>query len=161
MGIFDFFKGNIKPLAPAGNANSSQSLGSDIKFETRLTDRQMNADPAVVHAIAERMIAEDPFVKPFQGRTDADFREGDRRIFEFENVTTMNAAIESDFTLVIEGMALGKIPPAKAEELKPYLATNMATIYAYVIGGCSKQRLNGELVENNSPYGLDIYIQFN
>jgi len=161
MGLFDFFKSKKEPVKPAKTTESSRTLGSDVKFEIRLTNRQMDADQATVDRIAEVIIAEDPFVKPFQGKMDADFREGERRTFEYENVTTMNVSLEPDFTLVIEGITLGKVPANKITAIKPYYQSNMATIYVYVIGGRSKQRVAGELVEYESPYGLDIYMQFN
>lgn len=161
MGLFDFFKGNKKPVAPTATKAPEQSLGSDVKFETRMTDRQMVADKAVVQEIAKKIIAEDPFVKPYQGRVDVDFRDGERRIFEFEEVTTMNVAIEPDFTLVVEGIALGKIPADKVEAIKPYFGSTMLTAFVYVIGGRSKQIVEGELAMSEIPYGLDIYLQFN
>lgn len=161
MGLFDFFKSKKQPAESVKSTESSSTLGSNIKFEMRMTDRQMNADKATVNKIAELIIAEDPFVKPFQGKADADFREGERRSFEYEKATTMNVALESDFTLVIEGIALGKIPNDKIAAIKPYYHSSIATIYVYVIGGRSKQRIADEVVENESPYGLDIYMQFN
>lgn len=161
MGLFDFFKSKKEPVEPVKSTESSSALGSNVKFEMRMTDRQLNADKATVNKIAELIIAEDPFVKSFQGKADADFREGERRCFEYENVTTMNVALEPDFTLVIEGVALGKIPADKITAIKPYYQSSMATIYVYVIGGRSKQRIADEIVENESPYGLDIYMQFN
>lgn len=161
MGLFDFFKSNKKPAEPVKTTESSSALGSNVKFEIRMTDRQMAVDKATVNKIAELIIAEDPFVKPFQGKTDADFREGERRCFEYENVTTMNVALEADFTLIIEGIVLGKVSADKITAIKPYYNSSMATIYVYVIGGRSKQRIADEIVESESPYGLDIYMQFN
>lgn len=161
MGLFDFFKSKKGPVKPAKTTESSRTMGSDVKFEMRLTNRQMDTDQATVDRIAAVIIAEDPFVKSFQGKTDADFREGERRTFEYENVTTMNVSLESDFTLVIEGITLGKLPTDKISAITPYFQSNMATIYVYVIGGRSKQRVDGAIVENESLYGLDIYMQFN
>ena len=39
MGLFDFFKSKKEPVKPAKTTESSRTLGSDVKFEIRLTNR--------------------------------------------------------------------------------------------------------------------------
>lgn len=162
MGLFDFFKSKKNSTVPVVSSHApEQSLRSDIKFEIKLTDRQMLVDKETVNAIAERMIAEDPFVKSFQGREDKDIRDGDSVLFEYEHVTTMNVSIEQDYMVIIEGLPLGKLPTDVIDAIKPYYGSTIATIFVYLTGGRNKKRLDSELIENELPYGLTIYIQFN
>jgi len=163
MGIRDFFKKGTKEKAqpiPEASGEASDSVGR-ILFQTRWKSSALFADNSLIQKVAERIILEDPFCKPFGSLEDEAIARTKRRIYEYEQVTTVNVAIK-DGNLIIEGLSLGKLPAEQWNEISPYYGKNDFTAFVYVTGGRYKSYSDAsETVETAyTPYDLDIFIQF-
>lgn len=160
MGLFDFLKSNKdKPTPSSPMADLNQTLSKETKLKKQLTGRQIINDQVLIQEVALAIIAEDPFVKPFKGQDQ--LQPGTKPLYEFEDVSTMNIAIDSDFSVIIEGINLGKLPNEIVSEIQPYFGKDILTAYVYVNGGNYRIQKNNEVLTQSSPYGLDIYLQFN
>lgn len=163
MGIRDFFKKRpIEEARPASEASEEVRDGvGRILFQTRWRSSALFADNSLIQNIAERIILEDPFCKPFAGLEDEVIARTKRRIYEYEQATTVNVAIK-DGNLMIEGLSLGKLPAEQWNEISPYYGKNDFTAFVYVTGGRYKTYSDAsETVETAyTPYELDIFVQF-
>jgi hypothetical protein len=163
MGIRDFFKKGTKEKAqpvPEASGEASDGVGR-ILFQTRWKSSALFADNSLIQKVAERIIREDPFCKPFGSLEDEAIARTKRRIYEYEQVTTVNVAIK-DGNLIIEGLSLGKLPAEQWNEISPYYGKNDFTAFVYVTGGRYKSYSDAsETVETAyTPYDLDIFVQF-
>ncbi|MDK2780778.1 MAG: hypothetical protein PWP61_1075 [Trichococcus sp.] len=134
MGIRDFFKKRPKEKAqqvPESSTRDSDGIGR-ILFQTRWNGSALSADNSLIQKVAERIIQEDPFCKPFGGLE------------------------------IIEGQSLGKLPAEQWNEISPYYGKNDFTAFVYVTGGRYKSYSDAsETVETAyTPYDLDIFVQF-
>ncbi|SFE13072.1 Hypothetical protein TPAS_1109 [Trichococcus pasteurii] len=163
MGIRDFFKKGAKekdlPVADASE-DANDSVGR-ILFQTRWRSSALFADNSLIQKVAEHIILEDPFCKPFGWLEDEAIARTNRRIYEYEQVTTLNVAIK-DGNLMIEGLSLGKLPAEQWNEISPYYGKKDFTAFVYVTGGRYKfYSDDSKTVETAyTPYDLDIFIQF-
>ena len=163
MGILDFFKkGPKEKVQPVSDASEQGNNGvGRILFQTRWKSSALLADNSLIQKVAERIIQEDPFCKPFGSLDDEAIARTKRRIYEYEQVTTVNVAIK-DGNLMIEGMSLGKLPAEQWNEINPYYGKNDFTAFVYVTGGRYKAYSDdSKTVETAyTPYDLDIFVQF-
>lgn len=163
MGIRDFFKKGMKekdqPVTEA-SVGARDGIGK-ILFQTRWKGSALFADSSLIQKVAERIILEDPFCRPFGTLDDEALVRTKRRIYEYEQVTTMNVAIK-DGNLIIEGLALGKLPAEQWNEISPYYGKNDYNAFVYVTGGRHKTYSDtSETFETAyTPYDLDIFVQF-
>ena len=163
MGIRDFFKKRPKEKAqqvPESSTRDSDGIGR-ILFQTRWNGSALSADNSLIQKVAERIIQEDPFCKPFGGLDDESIARTRRRKYEYEQVTTVNVAI-TDGNLIIEGLSLGELPAEQWNEISHYYGKNDFTAFVYVTGGRYKSYSDAsETVETAyTPYDLDIFVQF-
>jgi len=163
VGIRDFFKKRPKEAVDPVADSSGEALGGvgRILFQTRWKGSMLSEDASLVEKVAERIIQEDPFCKPFAGLENEEIARKKRRIDEYEQVTTVNVAIK-DGNLIIEGLSLGKLPAEQWNEISPYYGKNDFTAFVYVTGGRYKAySVASDTVETAyTPYDLDIFIQF-
>lgn len=163
MGIRDFFKKRPKEKVQPVSDPSEQRNNNvgRILFQTRWKSSALFADNSLIQQVAERIILEDPFCKPFGGLDDEAIARTKRRIYEYEQVTTVNVAIK-DGNLMIEGLSLGNLPEEQWKEISPYYGKNDFTAFVYVTGGRYKVYSDdSETVETAyTPYDLDIFVQF-
>ena len=163
MGIRDFFKKRPKEKArPVTDASEDANDGvGRILFQTRWRSSALFADNSLIQKVAQHIILEDPFCKPFGGLEDEAIARTNRRIYEYEQVTTLNVAIK-DGNLMIEGLSLGKLPEEQWNEISPYYGKKDFTAFVYVTGGRYKiYSDDSKTVETAyTPYDLDIFVQF-
>ena len=163
MGIRDFFKKGTKEKArPVADASEQVNNGvGRILFQTRWRSSALFADNSLIQKVAQHIILEDPFCKPFGGLEDEAIARTNRRIYEYEQVTTLNVAIK-DGNLMIEGLSLGKLPEEQWNEIRPYYGKKDFTAFVYVTGGRYKVYSDdSKTVETAyTPYDLDIFVQF-
>nr|WP_321303101.1 hypothetical protein [uncultured Trichococcus sp.] len=163
MGIRDFFKkGPKEKVRPVSDASeqANNSVGR-ILFQTRWRGSALFADNSLIQKVAQRIILEDPFCRPFGGLEDEAITRTNRRIYEYEQVTTVNVAIK-DGNLMIEGLTLGKLPAEQWNEISPYYGKNDFTAFVYVTGGSYKTYSDASKTVETAytPYDLDIFVQF-
>ncbi|WP_319467218.1 hypothetical protein [uncultured Trichococcus sp.] len=163
MGIRDFFKKGPKEkarLVADASEETHDGVGR-ILFQTRWRSSALSADNSLIQKVAEHIILEDPFCKPFGGLEDEAIARTNRRIYEYEQATTLNVAIK-DGNLMIEGLSLGKLPAEQWNEISPYYGKNDFTAFVYVTGGRYKTYSDASKTVETAytPYDLDIFVQF-
>lgn len=163
MGILDFFKKESKEkVQPVSDTSEQGNNGvGRILFQTRWKGSALFAENSLIQKVAERIIQEDPFCKSFGSLDDEAIARTKRRIYEYEQVTTVNVAIK-DGNLMIEGMSLGKLPAEQWNEINPYYGKNDFTAFVYVTGGRYKAYSDDSATVEiaYTPYDLDIFVQF-
>ena len=165
MGLFDFLKGKKKESKPAAPAEQEAEQQS-IKYETKITARELKADPQTVKEIVNKMVDEDPFKTFYGGKTAEDFTPLTSRAYKFDNITTLNVDFvhkEKGRVLVnIEGIPLGFLTEEQALTVQKYQEKYLLTAYVYATGGpfLEYDKEKEDVVEGEAPYGLDIFIQF-
>lgn len=163
MGIREFFKKGPKQKAQsvADASEEARDCVGRILFQTRWRSSALFADNSLIQKVAQHIILEDPFCKPFGGLEDEAIARTNRRIYEYEQVTTLNVAIK-DGNLMIEGLSLGKLPAEQWNEISPYYGKNDFTAFVYVTGGRYKIYSDASKTVETAytPYDLDIFVQF-
>ncbi|MFO8070048.1 MAG: hypothetical protein R6U02_08785 [Alkalibacterium sp.] len=166
MGLFDFFKSK---KGDSVSRESTESKGTDehaVKHELKITDKDVQADEEIVDRIVEQMVEEDPFKNFYSGKTKDDFTPLSNQVFKFENITTVNVDFVNKAkgkTLVkIEDITLGSLPEDLANTIQSYQDKYLLTAFVYVTGGpyMIYDRKKDEVIEDEIPFGLDIYVQF-
>lgn len=166
MGLFDFLKGNKKTDNQPKEKSAEDNQSQPIKYETKITAREVTADKATVENIVEKIIEEDPFKNFYDGKTDSDFSPFTDRLYKYQSVTTVNVDLVSEesnqLKIYIEGILLGTLPDDKVREINRYRGKDLLTAFVYVTGGPFKEydKKSEAVKEGSAPYGLDIYIQF-
>lgn len=171
MGLFDFFKRKAteKPKSTPENENdpSKSELSEDtIQHEIKLNVREVTRDPQLIKEVAEKIIAEDPFVNSFERKPSVTLGNGAKRVYEYTNVTTMEVSFPSGagsgLQLMIEGILVGNVPEEKARDIQQYQSSNILTAYVYVNGGPYTDYFqeSSTVEKGEAPYDLDVYVQF-
>ena len=168
MGLFDFFKKKDDNKTPnaAESTDATESAQEIIQYETKITAREIKADPVTIKEIVEKMVEEDPFKRFYNGKTAEDFTPLTSRIYKYDNITTVNVDFvhkEKGRTLVtIEGIPLGFLTEEQADTIQQYHSKYLLTAYVYATGGpyMEYDTETESAVKKEAPYGLDMYIQF-
>lgn len=168
MGLFDFFRQNKKEKTTSEIVqpiNIEETENSPIVFETKLTANDFNATSNLIESIVSKMVNEDPFQNFYKGMVDDDFIIGTKRVYRYEEITTMNVDIDTRTKpiLSIEGIQLGIVPEHIFSEMKKYESKHVLTTFVFVTGGPYKEFSNetNQIVSGETPYNLDVYIQYN
>lgn len=166
MGLFDFFKSK-KDTPDTSDQNNSQDNDQHIvRHEMQLTEKDLKADEETVDRIVEKMVEEDPFKNFYAGKTKEDMTPLSKQVYKYENITTVNVDFvnkDKGKTLIkIEGISLGFLPEDTALSLQSYQEKYLLTAFVYVTGGpyMAYDSNKEEVVEDEVPFGLDIFIQF-
>lgn len=167
MGLFDFLKGKNKVgQSDTVKKTDAETNVEEIKYETKLTAREITNDAEVVQRIVEKIVDEDPFKNFYNGKTEDDFGVSSYRTYKYDTITTINIDLtekdKNSLSIYIEGIFLGSIPQQKSDEINQYRETYLLTSYVYVTGGPFKEYSQTEetVKSGSAPYGLDIFIQF-
>ena len=160
MRLFDFLK--KKDSEPKNTIPHVETeKGNTVQFEASWRASDLTSDNVLIEKVVDKIVAEDPFQKFYQGMSDADFGIGSKRVFEYTDITTMNVTIDGT-KLIVEGIVLGTIPEKQLAEIKPYQDKYLLTAYVYVTGGRYKE-YDSEVqtvVEGSMAYNLDIFLQY-
>lgn len=165
MGLFDFLTGKSKGKQPV-KVNDKNTQTETIKYETKLTARDITNDAEILKKIVEKMVEEDPFKNFYSDKSEVDFSVSSTRTYKYDSITTVNVNVvdedKNELSIYIEGLLLGTIPQQLSHEIKQYQEKYMLTAYVYITGGPFKEySKNTETVEDGAaPFGLDIFIQF-
>lgn len=109
-GIRDFFQKRPKEKArPVADTSEDANDGvGRILFQTRGEAVHCSRITALSRKVAQHIILKTPFCKPFGGLEDEAIARTNRRIYEYEQVTTLNVKAIKDGNLMIEGLSLGE-----------------------------------------------------
>ncbi len=167
MGLFDKFKKNKTSInsekkegLPQNTTNKHETIYKiNFKVSERITDQEK------IEEIVKIMAAEDPFHRFYKGQKEADFSYISGKIYEYEEITTMNTVLipkEESLQLIIENHFVGLLPDKISQSIHPYLDKNLLTMYVYVIGGNYKKydQETGQVLMGSDPYDLEIHLQF-
>ena len=166
MGLFDFFKSK-KNTPDTSEQNKSQDNDQhSVKHEIQFTEKDLKADEETVDRIVEKMVEEDPFKNFYGGKTKTDMTPLSKQTYKYENITTVNVDFvnkDKGKTLVkIEEITLGFLPEETALTLQSYQEKYLLTGFVYVTGGpyMAYDSNKEEVIEDDVPFGLDIFVQF-
>ncbi len=167
MGLFDFFKSKTNESEPKETQKTQSNEVQTVKHELHLTDKDLHADEETVDRIVEKMIEEDPFKNFYSGKTKEDFTPLSKQVYKYETVTTVNVDLitrdKGKVLVKIENITLGFLPEETARTVQSYQDKYLLTAFVYVTGGpyMMYDTKAEEAIEDDIPFGLDIYIQFN
>ncbi|GEK88535.1 hypothetical protein SAMN04488100_1192 [Alkalibacterium putridalgicola] len=166
MGLFDFFKSK-KDTADTSAQNKLQDNDQHtLKHEMQITEKDLKADEETVDRIVEKMVEEDPFKNFYSGKTKEDMTPLSKQTYKYENITTVNVDFvnkDKGKTLVkVEGISLGFLPEDTALTLQSYQDKYLLTAFVYVTGGpyMAYDPNTETVIEDEGPFGLDIFVQF-
>lgn len=166
MGLFDFFKSNKRETVSNETRNNESNDEHSVKHELKFTDKDLHADEETVDRIVEKMVEEDPFKNFYSGKTKEDFTAASKQAFKYETITTVNVDFinkgKGKTIIKIEDITLGSLPEETAETLQSYQEKYLLTGFVYVTGGpyMTYDRDKEDVIEDEIPFGLDIYVQF-
>ena len=166
MGLFDFFKSKKDTPNASAQKDVQDSDQHSVKHEMQITEKDLQADEETVDRIVETMVEEDPFKNFYSGKTKDDMTPLSKQTYKYENITTVNVDFvnkDKGRTLVkIEGITLGFLPEDTALTLQSYQEKYLLTAFVYVTGGpyMAYDTTKEKVVEDDVPFGLDIYLQF-
>lgn len=166
MGLFDFLKNKTKNANPAVSNKAESTDDYTLVHEMKLTDRDLMADEATVDRIVEKMVDEDPFKNFYSGKTKDDFTPLSQPAYKYETITTVNVDFitkgKGKIGVKVEDITLGFLPEDKAEIIQSYQEKYLLTAFVYVTGGTYMlfDPKSEEVIEDETPFGLDIYVQF-
>ncbi|OJF95962.1 hypothetical protein [Alkalibacterium sp. 20] len=166
MGLFDIFKSKKSDSVSRDSSKSESSDEYAVKHELQITDKDLKADEETVDKIVEQMVEEDPFKNFYSGKTKDDFTPLLKQAFKYETITTVNVDFVNKAkgkTLVkIENITLGYLPEELAKTVQSYQDSYLLTAFVYVTGGpyMMYDRKQDAVIEDEVPFGLNIYVQF-
>lgn len=166
MGLFDFFKSKKDTPDTSAQNKLEDNDQHTLKHEMQITHRDLKADEETVDRIVEKMVEEDPFKNFYSGKTKEDLTPLSKQTFKYENITTVNVDFvnkETGKTLVkIENIALGFLPEKTARTLQSHQDKYLLTAFVYVTGGpyMAYDPNKEDVIEDEVPFGLDIFVQF-
>ncbi|TVP91053.1 hypothetical protein [Alkalibacterium sp.] len=166
MGIFDFFKGKDKERPQNQTEETSNSEQASIQYETKLTAHELKAGQDTIDQVVQTMVEEDPFKQYYKGKSLEDMTPLTSRLYKYEAITTVNVDFDSQeknrILVVVEGTPLGYVPEEKANAIQEHQKKYLLTAFVYVTGGpyIEYNKEQEKAVEDSSPLGLDIFVQF-
>lgn len=167
MGLFDFLKGKEKiETKKQISTDSHKTEERVIHYETKLTARELKADQQTIDQIVEKMVEEDPFKRYYNGKTLEDMTPLASRLYKYADITTVNVDLDSKekgrVMVVVEGTPLGYIPEQTAQTIQDRQEKHLLTAYVFVTGGpyMEYSKEQDKAIEDFSPLGLDIFIEF-
>lgn len=167
MGLFDFFKGkNKNETEQQASTDSHETEERVVHYETKLTAHELKADQQTIDQVVDKMVEEDPFKRYYNGKTLEDMTPLASRLYKYADITTVNVDLDSKekgrVLVVVEGTPLGYIPEQKAETIQGFQKKHLLTAYVFVTGGpyMEYSKEEDKAVEDSSPLGLDIFVEF-
>ncbi|WP_423188453.1 hypothetical protein ACO1PF_07520 [Alkalibacterium sp. f15] len=166
MGLFDIFKSKKSDSVSRDSSKSENSDEHAVKHELQITDKDLQADEETVDKIVEQMVEEDPFKNFYSGKTKDDFTPLSKQAFKFETITTVNVDLvnkaKGKILVKIENITLGYLPEELAKTVQSYQDSYLLTAFVYVTGGpyMMYDRKKEAVIEDEVPFGLNIYVQF-
>ena len=143
---------------------SAQTL--TIQFKYQLEAQDISSDQELIDNIVKHVIKKDGANRYYAGKQDNDIREVNEKIYKYESFRTQKVKLiplaEEEFDLYIENHNLGQLPENYSQEIKHYLQTTIVMAFAYIKGGPYKyfDKDSQQIVEQDEPFDLSIYLQF-
>ena len=137
-----------------------------IRCKHHLKAQDISPDQELIDKVVRRVIKKDGANRYYAGKQDNDIKQVNEKIYKYESFRTQKVKLiplsEEEFDLFIENHNLGQLPKNYSQEVKHYLQTTIVMAFAYVKGGPYKyfDKDSQQIVEEDEPFDLNIYLQF-